>query len=408
MTHPHTDFTGFSGSRVHLGITGSVSAFRAVDVMRRLQQANVQVGITLTAAAQEFIRPLQFRSLTSGPVYEGLFAANQADYAHLEPAQNADVFLIAPSTANTLAKHAVGVGDDLLSSQLLSFRGKILHAPAMNPRIWASPAVQANIDTLRSREVTIIPPETGRMACGEVGEGRLAEVDEIFLMALKAVSLNELCGKRLLINLGPTQEFWDPVRVLTNTSSGYMGAAIALAGWLQGADVTVVCGPTPHLWLPRFLPRVNVTSALQMHEACLDLAPAMDIVCLTAAVSDYRPDTFLNVKTKKHAIGETMTLPLVQNPDILKDIGSRKFPGQYLIGFAAETDDIHAHALQKLHNKHLDLIIVNSVLLSGSGFGSSTNQVHVLSACGRQESWPILPKTEIALRIIEWILDATR
>jgi len=207
MTHPHTDFTGFSGHRIQLGITGSVSAFRAVDVMRRLQQADVQVGVTLTASAQEFIRPLQFRSLTSCPVYEGLFVANQADYAHLEPAQNADVFLVAPSTANTLAKHAAGIGDDLLSTQLLSFRGEILHAPAMNPRIWASLAVQANIDTLRSREVAIIPPETGRMACGEVGEGRLAEVEEIFLQTLKSLSPKDLSGKRMLVNLGPTQEF---------------------------------------------------------------------------------------------------------------------------------------------------------------------------------------------------------
>lgn len=406
MTHPHTNFTGYAGTRVQLGVTGSVSAFRAVDVMRRLQQADVLVGVTLTAASQEFIRPLQFRSLTSGPVYEGLFAANQADYAHLEPAQHADAFLVAPSTANILAKHASGVGDDLLSTQLLSFRGDILHAPAMNPRIWTSPAVQFNIDSLRSQDVVIIPPETGRMACGEVGEGRLADVEEIFLTALKALSTNYLCGRRMLVNLGPTQEYWDPVRVVTNASTGYMGAAIALAGWLQGAEVTVVCGPTPHLWLPRFLPRLNVTSALQMHDACLDLAPEMDIICLTAAISDYRPESNLANKSKKQEIGARVALSLVQNPDILKDIGLTRKSHQYLVGFAAETDDIHGHALRKLHSKNLDLIIANSLSLPDSGFGSATNQVHVLSACGRRETWPTLPKTEVAQRIIEWILDA--
>ncbi|TVQ99133.1 MAG: bifunctional phosphopantothenoylcysteine decarboxylase/phosphopantothenate--cysteine ligase CoaBC [Desulfovibrionales bacterium] len=406
MNYAHTEFAGFAGNRIQLGVTGSVSAFRAVDIMRRLQRADVQVGVTLTAAAQEFIRPLQFRALTSGPVYEGLFDANQADFAHLEPAQNADVFLVAPSTANILAKHAQGIGDDLLSSQLFSFRGPVVHAPAMNPRIWSSSAVQANIELLTSRGTILVPPETGLMACGEVGEGRLADVEEIFLMTLRSLVPNDLQGKRMLINLGPTQEFWDPVRILTNSSSGVMGASIALAAWLHGAEVTVVHGPTPHLWLPRFLSTVPVTSALQMHQACIDLASSADIICLTAAVSDYRPQELLPIKAKKQTLGATLMLPLEQNPDILADIGARRGSSQYLIGFAAETSDPEVHAQHKLHAKNLDLVIANSVISPGSGFGSSTNQVSLFSACGRTENWPLLSKPEVAFRIMEWICDS--
>lgn len=405
MTHPHTDFTGFSGKRLQLGITGSVSAFRAVDVMRRLQRADILVGVTLTAAAQEFVRPLQFRSLTSGPVYEGLFDSNQAEYAHLEPAQNAHLFLVAPSTANTLAKHAGGIGDDLLSSQLFSFKGPIIHAPAMNPRIWSSPAVRSNVSKLEGRGTGIVPPETGLMACGEIGEGRLAEVEDIFLYSLKALLPQDLAGRRFLVNLGPTREYWDPVRVVTNDSSGIMGASIALAAWLHGAEVSVVRGPTPNLWLPRFLPTTDVISARQMHEACLDLATNMDIICLTAAVSDYRPVSVQQNKAKKSSLGDRVTLELEQNPDILADIGKTRKDSQYVIGFAAETDDILSHAQRKLHEKHLDLIVANFVARPDSGFGSATNQVHVLSRCGRRESWPVLAKTEVAMRIIEWILD---
>ncbi|SDB16875.1 phosphopantothenoylcysteine decarboxylase / phosphopantothenate--cysteine ligase [Desulfonatronum thiosulfatophilum] len=406
MNFSHTDFTGFSGTRVHLGVCGSISAFRAVDIMRRLQRADITVGVTLTKAAQEFIRPLQFQALTSGPVYEGLFAANQAEYAHLEPAQNADVLLIAPSTANMLAKHAHGIGDDLLSSQLFSFAGTTIHAPAMNPRIWSNPAVQANVAALKNRNVVFVPPETGLMACGEVGEGRLAETEEIFLTTLKTLLPQNLAGKRMLVNLGPTQEFWDPVRVLTNNSSGTMGASIALAAWLLGAEVSVVAGPVPSLWLPRFLDVISVSSALQMHEACLDIASNMDIICCTAAVSDYR---FLNSpreKVKKSELGSNLVLELQQNPDILFDIGKKRRSSQFIIGFAAESCNIQSEALRKLKDKNLDLIVANPVNMSDCGFGSSRNMVFIADAYGRQESWPVLPKSEIGMRIVEWVMDS--
>ncbi|GAB6059890.1 bifunctional phosphopantothenoylcysteine decarboxylase/phosphopantothenate--cysteine ligase CoaBC [Desulfonatronum parangueonense] len=407
MNLSHTDFTGFAGTRVHLGVCGSISAFKSVDIMRRLQRADITVGVTLTEAAQEFIRPLQFQALTSGPVYAGLFATNQAEYAHLEPAQNADVLLVAPSTANMLAKHAHGIGDDLLSSQLFSFAGTTIHAPAMNPRIWSNPAVQANVTVLKNRNIVFVPPETGQMACGEVGEGRLAETEEIFLETLKALLPQKLAGKRFLVNLGPTQEFWDPVRVLTNASSGTMGASIALAAWLQGAEITVVAGPVPSLWLPRFLDINTVTSALQMHEACLDIAANMDIICCTAAVSDYRFANRPQEKAKKADLGSTLVLELHQNPDILLDISKGRRSSQFIIGFAAESCNIQTEALRKLRAKNLDMIVANPITIPDCGFGSSRNSVFIADAHGRQESWPVLPKPEVGMRIVEWIIDSS-
>jgi len=406
MSYKHTHFTGFAGQRVHLGVTGSVSAYRAVDIMRRLQQANLDVSVTLTQAACQFLQPLQFRALTDALVYDALFASDQARFAHLEPSQNAGAFLVAPATANILAKHAHGLGDDLLSTQLLAFPGPVLHAPAMNPRIWGSLSTQDNLLTLQKRGTKLIWPECGQMACGEEGVGRLAHVEEIFLHTLKSLLPQELSGTRLLVNYGPTHEFLDPVRILTNQSSGVMGASIALASWLRGADVTVVSGPCPELWMPRFITPIQVQTAEEMYQACMDNLPYQDIICLAAAVSDYRPESSLSNKAKKKDLGPALSLQLHQNADILKTVGQNKRTSQYLIGFAAESENLLQEAQRKLIDKHLDLIVGNNIVTS-SVFGSSHNLVHVLDNTGRHETWPRLPKTEIAMRIIEWVLDAT-
>lgn len=405
MIPAHTDFSGFVGHRVHLGVTGSVAAYRAVEIMRRLQRAGIDVGVTLTAAAQEFIRPLQFRCLTQAPVFSSLFAADQAQFAHLEPAQNAQVFVVAPSTANTLARHANGLGDDLLSTQLLAFSGQVIHAPAMNPRIWNSPAVQRNMDILRDRGIVFVDPEHGTMACGESGMGRLAETEEIFLAALKALTPQDMAGQRVLVNLGPTWEHIDPVRILTNRSSGTMGASIALAAWLRGAEVTVVRGPTRSLWFPRFFAPIDVQTAKEMHAACLDLATGMNVICLTAAVSDYSPVDVSLTKLKKQVLGQSFTLYMSGNPDILADIGKLKREGQVLIGFAAETSAPDVEARRKLAEKNLDMIVANRVDDQGIGFGSPNNQVAVFDRTGRSEIWPILPKPEIGMRLFDWVKD---
>jgi phosphopantothenoylcysteine decarboxylase/phosphopantothenate--cysteine ligase len=374
--------------------------------MRRLQRAGLDVGVTLTAAAQEFIQPLQFRCLTQAPVYHSLFSADQAQFAHLEPAQNARVFIVAPCTANTLAKHAHGLGDDLLGTQLLAFSGPVIHAPAMNPRIWDSFFVQRNIALLRSQGVIFVEPEHGNLACGESGTGRLADVEEIFLTTLKALTPQDLAGLRVLVNLGPTWEYLDPVRILTNRSSGIMGASIAMAAWLRGAEVTLVCGPTQALWLPRFFPPVNVQTAKEMHAACLDLAANMNIICLTAAVSDYSPVTSSPNKLKKQELGPSFSITLCSNPDILAEIGKQKRAGQILIGFAAETSDPGLEARRKLAEKNLDMILANRVDQQEIGFGSTHNQVAIFDRTGRAEIWPVLSKPEIGMRLFDWIVDA--
>lgn len=408
MIFPHTDFKGHVGARVHLGVTGSVAAYKAVDIMRRLQYADVTVGATLTAAAQKFIRPLQFRSLANAPVYDALFSRNQGEYAHLEPAQNAAVYLVAPATANTLAKHAHGMGDDLLSTQLLAFTGPIIHAPAMNPRIWSSPAVQRNISILRELDCTIVEPEEGCLACGETGSGRLAAIEEIFLIALRRLIPQDFSGCHALVNLGPTHEPIDPVRFIGNPSSGVMGASFALAAWLRGAEVDVVSGPVANLWLPRFIRPFKVQTAKQMHSACLDLRQKANLICLTAAVSDYRPAECSPAKIKKSAHSAGMTLVLHPNPDILADIGHDKRPDQILIGFAAETSGVRQESKRKLETKNLDMIVANRVDQPGSGFQSSTNQVMVRDRTGRIETWPILSKPEISMRLLDWTSSLLR
>ncbi len=404
MIPAHTDFRGFCGLRVHLGVTGSIAAYRAVEILRRLQLAGLNVGVTLTASAQQFINPLQFRSLTQAPVYEALFAQDQASYAHLEPGQNAKVFLIAPATANILAKHVAGIGDDLLSTQILAFPGPIIHAPAMNPRIWQSWAVQNNLTVLRRHDVHFVEPEKGALACGETGIGRLATTEQIFLATLRHCLTQDLAGRRVLINLGPTQEFIDPVRILTNRSSGIMGASLAVAAWLRGAQVHVVHGPVNELLLPPDIHQTAVVAAREMHTACLDLASSMDIICLSAAVCDFRPRQSHAQKIKKNVLGDQETLIFDRNPDILTDIGKTKRHDQTLVGFAAETTDLEAEAQRKLIHKNLDLVVANRVDLPGSGFAVPTNRVMVLDRHSRQESWPPLAKTEVAMRIFDWII----
>ncbi|HDQ41780.1 MAG TPA: bifunctional phosphopantothenoylcysteine decarboxylase/phosphopantothenate--cysteine ligase CoaBC [Desulfonatronum sp.] len=406
MILPHTDFTGFSCGRVHLGVTGSVSAYRAIEIMRRLQRAGLSVSVTLTSSAQEFIQPLQFRSLTEAPVYEALFARDQAEFAHLYPAGNCRSFLVAPCTANILAKHAHGLADDLLSTQLLAFTSTIIHAPAMNPRLWHSFAVQNNISILRDQGICFVEPETGLMACGESGTGRLASTEEIFLTTLKSLMPQDLSGLRVLVNLGPTQEPFDPVRYLTNPSSGIMGASIAIAAWLRGAAVTVISGPVSSLWFPRFITPIYIQTAQEMHQACLDHSRTMNIICLTAAVCDFRFKDSFPDKVKKTSLDQAFSLPMGKNPDILADIGRQKKSGQILIGFAAETSDPTNEARRKLQEKNLDMIVANRIDLPNSGFRSPMNQVMVLDRHGRVETWPTLPKSEISLRLFDWVFHA--
>lgn len=395
------------GKRVHLGVTGSIAAFKVIDLVRALQRADCMVSATLTEAARQFVTPLSFQALGASPVYTGMFTENpDADtaFGHLEPGQAADVMVIAPASANIIAKLAMGLADDMLSCQALAFPGPKIVAPAMNPRMWAAPATRRNWDTLEALGYVRVDPECGSVACGDTGAGRLAPVDDIFLACLKALAPQDLAGKKVLVTLGPTQEPWDAVRFWSNPSSGTMGACVAMAAYLRGADVTVVAGPTG-LSFPCDMAVVSVTTARQMYAACTDLWPNMDLGCLTAAVADYRPVPFGETKFKKGtSAGAGITVEFETNPDILKTLGETKRDGQKLIGFAAETGNPREEAARKLANKHLDLIAANDIAKTGSGFGVTTNEMFVLDAKGRREQWPQLPKTEVAWRLWDHLL----
>jgi len=404
---PHYKFAGYMGKCVHLGVTGSIAAYKSLDLLRACQEADCIVSATLTESCTKFVQGLSFEALGASPVYTSMFEGGpRADtaFGHLEPGQTADVMVIAPASANMIAKLAFGLADDMLSCQALAFPGPKIVAPAMNPRMWSASATQRNWEMLRELGYIRIEPESGNVACGDTGKGRLAPLEEIFTATLKALSPQDLAGKKILITLGPTREPWDGVRFWSNPSSGTMGACMAMAAHLRGADVTVVAGPTG-LNFPGGMDVISVTTARQMFEACTDLWSSMDIGCLTAAVADYHPVPYGPEKFKKTASGGTgITVEFEPNRDILKTLGDTKAEHQELIGFAAETSNLKDEAARKLEGKNLDLIAANDVSRKGSGFGVSTNQMFVLDKHGRRELWPQLSKTEVAWRLWDHLL----
>jgi len=397
---PHFRFAGFLGRRVHLGVTGSIAAFRALELLRLLLAADLSVSATLTDAGGRFVTPLSFEALGASPVYGPMFGSETGTdgaFGHLEPGQAAHALVIAPATANILAKLAHGIADDMLSCQALAFPGPRIVAPAMNPHMWQAPATRRNWDILADLGFIRVEPDAGEVACGDTGAGRLAPLHEILTAVLRAVSPQDLAGRRVLVTLGPTREPWDGVRFWSNPSSGVMGACMAMAAHLRGAEVTVVAGPVD-LVFPSGITVIPVQTALEMHTACTDLWPAMDIGCATAAVADFRPEPHGPGKFKKSG-AESPKVAFLPNPDILKSLGECKRPDQRLIGFAAETGDPRGEAARKLKAKRLDLIAANDVSRQGSGFCSPTNEMYVLDADGRAESWPVLPKPEVAWRL---------
>lgn len=403
MSTAHLRFPCFLGKRVHLGVTGSVAAYKSLELLRLLVDAHISVGVTLTASGQRFIGAESFRALGAEVVHTAMFTDGPSDdpFAHLTPGRSADALVIAPATANILAKIAHGLADDLLSTQALAFGGPLVLAPAMNPAMWSAAATQANWAALLERGAVAVGPVPGPVACGDTGVGRLSPVEDIFASVLRALSPKELSGKTVLITLGPTREAWDAVRYLSNPSSGLMGACLAVAAWMRGATVHVVAGPTA-LTFPPGITVTRVTTAREMLTAASDLWPQADIGCCTAAVCDFRPippESGTAHKLKKRDLGQNLAIGLEPNPDILRSLGASKRDGQILIGFAAETDDMLAQARLKLEEKRLDVIVANRLGVPGCGFDSPTNTVTVLDRMGRVEQWPELPKTEVAWRI---------
>lgn len=403
MIPEHYAFDTFHGKRVQLGVTGSVAAYKALELTRAFSRLHLQVGATLTASAQKFVTPLSLGTLGADPLHTDLFLGGE-NFDHLEPGC-ADVFVVAPATANILAKMAHGIADDILSCQLLAYAGPTLVAPAMNPRMWSNAATQSNIRTLIERGVRLIGPACGDVACGDTGAGRLAELDDIFIQTLAALAPQDLAGQRIMLTLGPTREYFDKARFWSNPSTGLMGACLAVSAALRGAHVTAIHGPIA-LGLPSMIQAVPVVSAREMFAAACDIFPSQDIGCFTAAVADFRPPACLRGKFKK--TGQGLHLDFEPNPDILATLSRGKKPHQRTIGFAAEAEDLVQNASRKLEKKQLDLLVANPIDESGAGFASATNRVFVLDRWGRQEWWPTLPKPEIAWRIWDWILLNTR
>ncbi|EPR44015.1 phosphopantothenoylcysteine decarboxylase/phosphopantothenate/cysteine ligase [Desulfovibrio sp. X2] len=397
------EFTCFGGKRVHLGVCGSIASCKSPDLLRMLLKSGVSVGATLTRSAQEFVRPLLFEALGAAPVYSGMFPseapASPDIFGHLEPGQNADAMLVAPATANIIAKLASGIADDMLSAQALAFRGPLLLAPAMNPRLWEAEATRENWEKLKRRGCICLEPGLGSMACGEEGQGRLPDVYEICMRTLRALAPQDLAGRRVLVTLGPTREMWDGVRFWSNPSSGAMGASLAAAAWLRGAEVTAVVGPC-EVRMPEGVRVLQVRSAREMYDAAMVLWPDTDIGCLTAAVADFRPVPVGREKYKKDQLGDgRLAIEFELNADILRTMGQNKKAGQMLVGFAAETSNLVENARRKLQNKNCDMLAANVVGVPESGFEASTNRIVLLDRTGREESWPVLPKSEVAWRI---------
>jgi phosphopantothenoylcysteine decarboxylase/phosphopantothenate--cysteine ligase len=387
----------FEGKHILLGVTGSIAAYKAADIASKLTQSGAEVDVVLTEHARRFVTEVTFRAITRRPVLTDLFdEPEERQIAHIHLAKRADVLLIAPATANILAKLAVGIADDLLTTLALATQAKMVIAPAMNTVMWQHPATQHNVRVLEERGAHLVYPAEGMLACGDVGAGKLADTP-VILAAVEQVLNLPLRGVRILITAGPTEEPVDAVRHISNPSSGKMGYAIAAEAVRMGAEVTLVTGPTL-LDPPAGAKTIRVRTAQQMLDACLQVYEEVDVVIATAAVSDYRPAEVWQGKRKKGE--EEWTIRLVPNPDILRTLGERK--GRHiLVGFAAETQELLANAQAKLREKNLDLIAANDVSQEGSGFRTDTNRVTLLWADGRQEPLPLMTKREVAQHLLQ-------
>lgn len=386
------------GKTIVLGISGGIAAYKAAALCSKLTQRGASVRVMMTEAAAKFIAPLTLQVLSKHPVYTDTFDEKDPSVvAHIDLADHADLIIVAPATANAIAKMAHGLADDMLSTTLLAATAPVLVAPAMNVHMYAHPAVQHNMELLAARGVRFIEPGEGLLACGYVGKGRLAEPEDIVEAIDQFFRRSELLkGRRVLVTAGGTMERIDPVRYLTNDSSGKMGFAIAAAARDYGAEVAVIAARTSAP-PPAGVELVRVESAQQMLEAVLERFDQADIVVKAAAVADYRPVRMHGEKLKKQDAG--LVLELEKTPDILETLGARK-RNQLLIGFAAETSELEHYAMDKLRRKHCDLIVANDVSQEGAGFHGDTNIVQLFDAAGRVADWPMLSKREVAERLV--------
>jgi len=397
------------GRFVVLGVTGSIAAYKSIELARRMVQAGATVQVVMSRSATEFVRPLTFQALTYRPVEVEMFQIQDERAAgHVAMGRQADVVVIAPATAHVIARLAAGFSDDLIATTVLATAAPIVIAPAMETHMWQNAATQANVATLRARGMRIVEPESGPLASGDVGPGRLAALERIEAAIAEALAAGaiharasdrgSLAGRKIVVTAGPTVEAIDPVRFVSNRSSGKMGYAIARAAHDAGADVTLVSGPTA-LASPPGVRMIAVESAQDMKWSVLAPSAGTDAVVMAAAIADYRPTETSTRKIKKRDAGSELIIRMTENPDVLQAVVAARKPGTIVVGFKAETGDATKEAERMLREKKLDLVVANDISEPGSVFGSDTDKVTFVSADG-VESLPLLPKTEVAQRLV--------
>ena len=389
------------GKKIVLGVTGGIAVYKAVDLVSRLRKQGCEVRVVMTEHAQQFVTPLTFKEMSGNQVAVSMWSSNQEfNVEHIALANWADAFVVAPATANIIAKMAYGLADDLLSTTLLAAQAPIVVCPAMNTGMYENAATQENIAKLKSRGVTVMPPAVGKLACGTSGAGRLPEPQEIveFLNAFFAKREGDLRGLKVLVTAAGTREPIDPVRFVGNRSSGKMGYAVAQMAAERGAEVLLISGPSA-LSIPANVKAIKVETTNEMLEACLESYDKVDIVIKAAAVADYRPRDVAEQKIKKKT-DDALTVVMDKNPDILKTLGAKK-THQVLVGFAAETQNLLENARDKVVKKNLDMIVANDVTAAGAGFNADTNIVKFLFANGEVRSLEQMPKVDVANCILD-------
>lgn len=400
--------SALAGKHIVLGICGGIAAYKSVSLLRLLVKAGAEVQVVITPAGKEFITPVTLSALSQKPVVSEFFTANTGEWhSHVDLGLWADCMVIAPATASTIGKMAHGIADNMLVTTYLSAKSQVFVAPAMDLDMMAHPSTTANIGLLRSYGNIIIEPESGELASGLVGKGRMEEPEKIAAVLEDFfASRKDLSGKKVLITAGPTHEKIDPVRFIGNCSSGKMGYALAEECAARGAEVTLVSGPVAIRTSNPSIRVVDVESARDMLAACEESFPSVDIAVMCAAVADYAPAEVADRKIKREH-SEVPVIHLVKNPDIAATLGSRKRPGQILVGFALETDHELDNAAEKLRRKNLDMIVLNSLRDKGAGFGTDTNKVSIIRRDGSREDFGLKPKREVASDIVSSVIGLT-
>ena len=388
---------------VLLGVTGSIAAYKAVELVSRLIKLGASVNVIMTENATQLVSPLTFQTISRNPVMVDMFAeVDEWQPGHISLADKADILVIAPATANIVAKLAHGIADDMLSTTALAVRCPILVAPAMNCHMYDNPIFQENLEILRRHNFAFVEPEYGQLACGYEGKGRLADMEKIIQKIQRLLNTSQdFKGKTILVTAGPTREALDPVRFITNRSSGKMGYAVAEAAVSRGAEVILISGPTA-LSAPADVELVNVETAIQMRDEVVKYANQADAVIMAAAVSDYRPRVVSPQKIKKEK--DQLTLALERNPDILAELGQNEPNGPILVGFSMETENLLDNAIKKLKDKNADLMVANDVSQEGAGFDVDTNIVWIIDSSGSERKLPLMSKRDVA----EVILDEVK